>query len=119
MVEIVKVLDALNIFSEKKIVENEIIVLRSSSLMEDVVDSLDLYATVFNEGNVQTEELYADNSPIKFIALDKTILLVPENISSILNGQRIGKDQSLFLSVEFLRFNNNTGDRSTRIITAM
>src|SRR5690349_7221932 len=38
-----KVLDALTIFSEKKIVENEIIVLRSSSLMEDVVDSLDLY----------------------------------------------------------------------------
>src|SRR4051794_11331541 len=35
-----KVLDALNIFSEKKIVDNEIIVLRSSSLMEDVIDSL-------------------------------------------------------------------------------
>ena len=31
VVEIVRVLDALNIFSEKKIVENEIIVLRSSS----------------------------------------------------------------------------------------
>ena len=41
-----KVLDALNIFSEKKIVENEIIVLRSSSIMEEVVDSLDLYASV-------------------------------------------------------------------------
>jgi len=70
-----KVLDALNIFSEKKIVENEIIVLRSSSLMEDVVDSLDLYATIFNEGNVQTEELYADNSPIKFVALDKNNII--------------------------------------------
>jgi chemotaxis response regulator CheB len=52
----VGVLDALNIFSEKKIVENEIIVLRSSSLMQEVVKSLDLYATVFNEGKVQREE---------------------------------------------------------------
>ena len=32
-----KVLDALNIFSEKKIVENEILVLKSTSLMQDVV----------------------------------------------------------------------------------
>ena len=57
-----KVLDALNIFSEKKIVENEIIVLRSSSIMEEVVDSLDLYAQVYNEGKVRVEELYRENS---------------------------------------------------------
>ena len=37
-----KVLDALNIFSEKKIVENEILVLRSTSIMQDVVKQLDL-----------------------------------------------------------------------------
>src|SRR6476661_4391539 len=37
-----KVLDALNIFSEKKIVENEIIVLRSTNLMQQVVKDLDL-----------------------------------------------------------------------------
>ena len=66
-----KVLDALNIFSEKKIVENEIIVLRSSSLMEEVVDSLDLYNSVFNEGRVRFEELYRDNSPVWFRAINK------------------------------------------------
>ena len=66
-----KVLDALNIFSEKKIVENEIIVLRSSSIMEEVVDSLDLYATVYNEGKVRVEELYKENSPIWFQAQNK------------------------------------------------
>ena len=70
-----KVLDALNIFSEKKIVENEIIVLRSSSLMEEVVDSLDLYATVYNEGKVRVEELYKDNSPIWFRALDRDSIM--------------------------------------------
>ncbi len=66
-----KVLDALNIFSEKKIVENEIIVIRSSSLMEEVVRSLDLYTSIYNEGKVRIEELYGDNSPVVFQALNK------------------------------------------------
>lgn len=66
-----KVLDALNIFGEKKIVDNEIVVLRSPDLMREVVKQLDLYALVYNKGNVRTEELYSFNSPIKFIALNK------------------------------------------------
>src|SRR6185437_14234159 len=66
-----KVLDALNIFGEKKIVDNEIVVLHSPDLMQEVVKQLDLYAPVFNKGNVRTEELYNENSPVKFIALDK------------------------------------------------
>ena len=66
-----KVLDALNIFSEKKIVENEIIVLKSTTIMQDVVKELDLYTTVYNKGNVQTEELYGDNSPMLFVAQNK------------------------------------------------
>src|SRR6476659_3080604 len=66
-----KVLDALNIFSEKKIVENEILVLRSSGIMQEVVRSLDLYATAYNQGKVRLEELYGENSPIRFIALAK------------------------------------------------
>src|SRR5690606_17468802 len=65
-----KVLDAMNIFNEKKSIENEIIIMRSSSIVQQVVKELDLYATVYNKGNVQTEELFDDNSPIKFIALD-------------------------------------------------
>src|SRR5688572_7812000 len=38
-----------------KSMENEIIVLRSSNLLNKVIKELNLYATVFNEGNVQTE----------------------------------------------------------------
>jgi capsular exopolysaccharide synthesis family protein len=55
----------------QKIVENEIIVLRSSSLMEEVVKSLDIYASIYNKGKVRTEELYGTNSPVKFIAFEK------------------------------------------------
>ncbi len=66
-----KVLDALNIFSEKKIVDNEIIVLRSTDIMQEVVKDLNLFGTVYNKGNVRTEELYKANSPIEFKVLDK------------------------------------------------
>jgi capsular exopolysaccharide synthesis family protein len=66
-----KVLDALNIFSEKKIVENEIIVLRSSVILEEVVAGLDLYNEVHNKGKVRTEELYKGNAPVWFRAVDK------------------------------------------------
>ena len=59
-----KVLDALNIFSEKKIVDNEIVVLRSNNIMQEVVKELNLYATVYNKGNVRIEELYQSNSPL-------------------------------------------------------
>lgn len=92
-----KVLDALNIFSEKKIVENEIIVLRSSSILEEVVRSLDLYATVYNQGKVRSEELYAENSPVYFKALDES------------NIESLGK---YYFSVDWtqnqIRINNKT-----------
>ncbi|MEP6926984.1 MAG: hypothetical protein ABI834_05070, partial [Ginsengibacter sp.] len=66
-----KVLDALNIFSEKKIVDNEIVVLRSNNIMQDVAKELNLYALVYNKGNVRVEELYKSNSPLTFIAVNK------------------------------------------------
>lgn len=66
-----KVLDALNIFTEKKIVDNEIVTLQSIDLMSEVVMQLDLYAEVFNKGNVQIEELYKENAPVAFKSLDK------------------------------------------------
>ncbi len=74
-----KVLDALNIFSDKKIVENEIIVLRSSVLLEEVVASMDFYATVYNKGNVRTEELYKLNCPVYFKAVDKNNIVYGGN----------------------------------------
>lgn len=70
-----KVLEALNIFSESKIVENEIIVLRSSLLLQEVVRALDLYASVYNKGRLRTEELYKSNSPIWFRAVNKDSVL--------------------------------------------
>ena len=61
-----KILDALNIFGDKKIVENEIVVLKSTNLIQEVVKELNLYASVYNEGKVRIEELYKENSPVYF-----------------------------------------------------
>jgi len=45
-----KLLDALNVFGDKKIVENEIVVLKSTNLMQEVVKDLNLYVFVYNKG---------------------------------------------------------------------
>ncbi|HUC79706.1 MAG TPA: polysaccharide biosynthesis tyrosine autokinase [Flavisolibacter sp.] len=66
-----KVLDELNIVGEKKVVENEILVLRSAGLMQEVVRRLSLSATVYNEGRVRVEELYGENSPVQFVPVNR------------------------------------------------
>ena len=53
-----KVLDALNVFGEKKIVENEIDIIKSWPIMESVVKDLHLYTTVYHNGNIRTDEEY-------------------------------------------------------------
>lgn len=45
-----KMMDALNIYSSKKIVENEINVFQSRALMNEVVKNMDLYAPVYEQG---------------------------------------------------------------------
>lgn len=66
-----KVLDEFNIVGEKKQVENEILVLRSSGLMQEVVKRLNLNVSVYNEGRVRIEELYKENSPVWFVPLHR------------------------------------------------
>ena len=58
-----KIMESLNIFSSNNIVENEMEVLQSRSLMNGVVDKLHLYAPVFSEGHVRSVSAYT-SSPI-------------------------------------------------------
>lgn len=46
-----KMVESMNPFNSKKIVENEINVIQSPDLMKKVVDSLNLYAPIYEEGN--------------------------------------------------------------------
>lgn len=67
--------EALNIFSSKKIVENEIEVMHSRKLMNDVVLELNLYAPVYEKGKIKNISAY-NSSPVSIIAKQ------PENLSS-------------------------------------
>jgi capsular exopolysaccharide synthesis family protein len=63
-----RVLESLNIFSTKKIVEDEIEVLQSPTLMREVVRNLELYAPITSKGRFKVYPAYT-SSPVIVEAL--------------------------------------------------
>lgn len=61
-----KIMESINPFDSKKIVENEIEVLKSRDLMKAVVRDLNLYAPFYEDTGVRTKSAY-NSSPIKVI----------------------------------------------------
>ncbi len=59
-----KVLESLNLFGAKKIVENEIEMIQSRTLLRNVVEKLRLYAPVYAEGKVNVIHAYTQ-SPVE------------------------------------------------------
>ncbi len=55
---------SMDLFSSKKIVENEVEVIRSRTVLREVVKKLGLYAPTFSEGKVTTNSAYV-TSPIR------------------------------------------------------
>ena len=66
-----QMLDAFDIFGDKKVVDNEIEIIQSSPLMDQVVRDLNLYTTQIHQGNVMDNEVYGRNAPLKITALHK------------------------------------------------
>jgi capsular exopolysaccharide synthesis family protein len=64
-----KLVESLDQISSKKIVENEIEIIQSRKLMENVVKSLGLYAPVYEKGDVHTLLAYR-SSPVSIFASD-------------------------------------------------
>lgn len=52
-----KIMESINPFDSKKIVENEIEVLKSRDLMKSVVRDLNLYAPIYEESEIKTFRL--------------------------------------------------------------
>ncbi len=75
-----KLMESLDQISSKKIVENEIEVIQSRKLMEDVVRTLGLYAPVYSKGDVHDVLAYT-NSPISIIAPFPDSLLFVDKIA--------------------------------------
>ncbi len=59
-----KAMEELNVLSSKKIIENEIEVIQSRTLINDVINNLNLYAPVFEKGNIRDASAYS-TSPLK------------------------------------------------------
>ncbi len=84
-----QLLQELNPFGSAKIVENEIVILRSKTLMKEVVENLQLYAPVYHEGRIKSGSSYAV-SPVKV---------------EVKNPQSLGEQNRLYFSIN----NKNKG----------
>jgi len=71
-----RLIEDLNIFGSKKIVENELEVIQSRTLMKEVVKNLGLYAPVFMKGNIRVLSAYT-TSPVSIQLKD------PENVNAV------------------------------------
>jgi tyrosine-protein kinase Etk/Wzc len=72
-----EVLDALNIFGEKKIVENETDILKSWPLIETAIKDLKIYTSQWYRGQVKDIEVYGSQAPLIITALN------PDSIRSV------------------------------------
>jgi tyrosine-protein kinase Etk/Wzc len=64
-----KSIEDLNLITIKKIIENEMEVIKSRTLIRDVVKTLHLYAPVFKEGRINSLSAYT-SSPIRIEVID-------------------------------------------------
>ncbi|MEP7111085.1 MAG: polysaccharide biosynthesis tyrosine autokinase [Ferruginibacter sp.] len=75
-----KLIGSLDLINSKKIIENEVEVLQSRELMNTVVNKLNLYASVYQEGNVNNMSAYT-YSPLKIEAINPDSIQGFEKIS--------------------------------------
>jgi capsular exopolysaccharide synthesis family protein len=73
-----RIIESLNLLSTKKIIENEIEVLKSKQLMTEVVKKLSLYAPVFEQGKIKDLSAYA-SSPVSIQSFDPDSLIETNN----------------------------------------
>lgn len=64
-----EMLESINVFKTKKIIENELEILGSKEIIRRVVDSLSLYAPVFDKSGFRTTTAY-ESSPIRIVLKD-------------------------------------------------
>jgi uncharacterized protein involved in exopolysaccharide biosynthesis len=74
-----RIIESLNLLSTKKIIENEIEVLKSKDLMMQVVKRLHLYAPVYEQGKRRDVPAYA-SSPISIEAYNPDSLIETEKV---------------------------------------
>ena len=85
-----QIMESLNLFGGKKIVENEIEIIRSRTLLKEVVKNLHLYSPVYEEGKVNTVPAFAKSpieielrEPDSLMAVGKIYFTVDNNIKLV------------------------------------
>jgi tyrosine-protein kinase Etk/Wzc len=107
-----KLTESLDYLSSKKIVENEIEVLRSKSLLKKVIKKLNLYASVYEEGKFKPQLAYG-TTPVKIeyrnidtLTRRKKIYFTYNEVSRevIINGKKIPTNEWFTTEIGVLRF---------------
>lgn len=118
------VLDAFNMFSSKKTVENEVEILQSNTLLKEVVLELGLYAPVMADGRIMSQSAYVI-SPVMIEARNPETLKKATKIHFTFNPLdqtvQIGKDtwklneyfQSEYGTLKFVPNNHYRPTRSS------
>ncbi len=75
-----KVLESLDVLDSKKLIENEVEVIQSRSVMTDVVKALDLYATIYQKGKFKSTLAY-QSFPLKIKVLNPDSTIQVQDIS--------------------------------------
>ena len=75
-----KLMESLDLINTKKIIENEIEVLQSRTLMNNVVKKLHLYAPIYQSGKFNSLSAYT-SSPIRIEVLKPDSMMFVENVS--------------------------------------
>lgn len=105
--------EALNPFGSSKIVENEMVILQSQSLLKEVAKNLKLYTPIFQEGRVKTTFAY-NNSPVQ-IELANPVNVKPRSNITFFYNDTTGYVSLLNLSVPLFRW-FKIGDDSIRFV---
>ncbi|MDR2448586.1 MAG: polysaccharide biosynthesis tyrosine autokinase [Prevotellaceae bacterium] len=91
----ISMLEELDLFSSKKVVENEIEILRSYTLMEEVVKDLNLQVVYMVRDGLRKKELY-DNSPVKIEVISSTEVLYEKPLLLQFEDDRLLIDGKLY-----------------------
>ena len=94
--------EELNIFSSKKIVDNEVEVIRSKKLMAKVVDELNLYAPIFEKGKIKTTSAY-NTSPVVILVREPEKIVTTQEVAFSLGAGKVMLDNKIYPLNEWVR----------------
>jgi len=77
-----QLMESFNVFESKKIVENEIEVIKSKDVVEDVVNTLGLYSKIYTSGFFKNQ-VYYDDAPVKIILMDPSDVSLDADIGEV------------------------------------